>query len=1087
MRSGAIKRKGVKAVAALLAVLTLAALLGAFAPARAFAHAAEPKTVRLGYVNVEGYEEGGEGEPKSGYGYEYFQKISYYTNWKYEYVYGTFAELIGMLTRGEIDLMGDVTYRPERAEEMLFSERAMGSEKFFLFALVDNETYDSGSTAALNGARIGVEGTKSSVALAENWAREHHLNVTFVDCGDSATLTAALDAGKVDLMVMTDAAENFGYKPVRLIGSEDFRFAVAKDRPDLLEELNAALDVIQTNIPNYNDIVFSKYMGTTVGSYYLGKQEKAWLAAHGNTVVLGYPDKNMPYSAQGENGEPLGYVAALAGIMAERFGIRVEMKSYPDIRALFNAVKDGEVDAYGPTHSSLYLTEQYNAMQTKNIGETQLVLVFKGKEVKTDRIATTNRGMLFDGAIRLWYPKAELVVCGDVRACLKAVAEGKADCMLVPASQLNYLRQYREFAELNFIDAAHRLEICMFTKKGNAGLLQILDKTVAVAESELRGVNYMVDTYAEAEKSFADILRENTPAVLGLAAAVVAVLLFALGRAHIERRRSKRLNAELETSNRNLEKALAAAERANEAKSNFLFSMSHDVRTPMNAILGYAQLMKNGITDPKMLEYREKIETSGQVLLSVIDHVLDMAHIDSDKKEVREEPFSVSEIPRAIADVFGDEAAKKNITLQYTVDVVHDRVLQDPVKVNEIYMNIVSNAIKYTPEGGTVTARIEELPCDREGHALIRTTIADTGIGIGKEFLPHLFEPFARERSTTEGKVEGTGLGLTIVKKLVDRLGGTIAVESEPGKGTSFIVTLPHKLPRAAEDAAQTPGNGEDAAKKLSGKRILMAEDNDLNGEIVMAVLEGAGVAADWVKDGAACVELLKAEPAGSYDAILMDIQMPVMNGYQAARKIRRLEDAAKANIPIIAVTANAFEEDKRNAFLAGMNGFVAKPIRVESFLKTLAYLVSEEDAGGNGVPEGAFADCDAIAAFEEEYRAKGKPCGWLIYEATGREKIRFADAVVTELFGCQNHGEFIDYVGGSFRNMVHPDDLARVETEIAAQTEGSETAVDRVRYRIVRKDGAVRMVDDIGHKAFVENGVPVFYVGLADITDLAE
>ncbi|MDO4479187.1 MAG: ATP-binding protein [Lachnospiraceae bacterium] len=385
---------------------------------------------------------------------------------------------------------------------------------------------------------------------------------------------------------------------------------------------------------------------------------------------------------------------------------------------------------------------------------------------------------------------------------------------------------------------------------------------------------------------------------------------------------------------------LTELEKANKAKTEFLFNMSHDIRTPMNAIIGYSQLMRKELTDPKLLDYQKKIDASASLLLSIINHVLDMSRIDSGKTKIAEEYTLLRDIPVNIIDVFGEEARKKDITLSYRMDVTHEAIFCDMTKLNEIYINIVSNAVKYTPAGGSISALIEELPCEREGYAYMRTSITDTGIGMSEEFLPHIFDSFTRERNSTVSGIQGTGLGMSIVKKLVDLLEGTIEVESTLGKGTTFRVTLPHKIADPLQDTAHENGAASAATVSLSGRHILMAEDNELNAEIAMAILEEVGICVDWVMDGSACVERLKEQPEETYDLILMDVQMPVMNGYEATRAIRALPDCARRDIPIIAMTANAFEEDKKEAYDAGMNGHIAKPVNVEELLAQLARII---------------------------------------------------------------------------------------------------------------------------------------------------
>ena len=383
-----------------------------------------------------------------------------------------------------------------------------------------------------------------------------------------------------------------------------------------------------------------------------------------------------------------------------------------------------------------------------------------------------------------------------------------------------------------------------------------------------------------------------------------------------------------ETEKERLRLAYELAESANEAKTTFLLNMSHDIRTPMNAILGYAQLMKKKLTDPELLHYQKMIEQSGNLLLSIINNVLDMARIESGKMELDNNYHMTGDIGDDVCSVFEMEAKKKNLTLEHTVDIKHPHIICDETKMHEILTNIVSNAVKYTSSGGKVTVVTRELPCEKEGYINIETVVEDTGIGMSADFLPHLFDSFSRERNTTASKVSGSGLGMSIVKSLVDLMDGTITVESELGKGSRFTVIIPHKIAEA-EYYEKTASSKAEESIDFSEKHILLAEDNDLNAEIAIAILEDMGFTVDRAEDGVICVAKLEKSVVGTYDLILMDIQMPNMDGYKATQIIRRLPDKKKAGIPIIAMTANAFAEDKKKAFEMGMNGHIAKPIDV--------------------------------------------------------------------------------------------------------------------------------------------------------------
>ena len=385
------------------------------------------------------------------------------------------------------------------------------------------------------------------------------------------------------------------------------------------------------------------------------------------------------------------------------------------------------------------------------------------------------------------------------------------------------------------------------------------------------------------------------------------------------------------------------AEKANEAKSIFLFNMSHDIRTPINAIVGYSQLMKKELTNPKLVHYQEMIEQSSKLLLSIINNVLDMARVESGKMELDENYNVVGNILQVVCDAFEGEATRKNIEITRNISVKHKHVMVDATKMQEILSNLISNAIKYTPEDGHVSIDIQELECEREGYVLFQTKVSDTGIGMSEDFLPSLFELFTRERNTTLSKIPGTGLGMAIVKNLVDLMNGSIEVESELGKGSTFTITIPHKI--ANKD--YTNRNIESSHEldiDFKGKRILLAEDNELNAEITTTILSEMGFEVKTVEDGILCVNEIQHQPANAYDLILMDIQMPNMDGYKATHCIRHLSQPEKANIPIIAMSANAFEEDKKKAFDVKMNDYITKPIDFQKMEEVLKNILCKKD-----------------------------------------------------------------------------------------------------------------------------------------------
>lgn len=389
--------------------------------------------------------------------------------------------------------------------------------------------------------------------------------------------------------------------------------------------------------------------------------------------------------------------------------------------------------------------------------------------------------------------------------------------------------------------------------------------------------------------------------------------------------------------NQELSKALEAAEAASLAKTNFLNNMSHDIRTPLNAILGYTKLLsQEEECTEKIGSYLGKIENSGQYLLSIINNVLDMARIESGRMTLDEE-FHEINAKMSYGELFAAYFSKKNITFRQITDIEHHYVFIDITKMEQVIINLVSNAVKYTPDGGHIVLEVKELPCEKAGYAKYVISVSDDGIGMSEEFQKHMFDAFSRERDTTESKIVGTGLGLSIVKKLVDLMGGTIEAESRQGEGSTFRVTVMPRIAETPENYLKGGQSDEPKQELLEGKRILLAEDNDLNAEIAQEIMENMGLKVERAEDGIRCIDMLQKADAGYYDLILMDIQMPNLNGHMAAEKIRRLPDPAKANIPIIAMTANAFEEDRKKALEAGMNGHLTKPVEIPKLLEMLA------------------------------------------------------------------------------------------------------------------------------------------------------
>ena len=538
------------------------------------------------------------------------------------------------------------------------------------------------------------------------------------------------------------------------------------------------------------------------------------------------------------------------------------------------------------------------------------------------------------------YPQWKIVDYDSLDDAADMVIQEKADCFLMGASQALIYDNRQNFKSFPLTNT---MEACFAVRGGEGSLLSILNKTLKAMPSDMLTSALAIYDSTPDKVTFLDFIKDNMLAFIVtagfLSLVIIGIILVLLWKARKAEAAAKLAANDTQKLNDKLEIALKKAEDASLAKTCFLNNMSHDIRTPMNAILGYAQLMENELNGkdmPETLEHLEKLQQSGNLLLSIINNVLDMARIESGRMELDENYCRIEDVWKSLFAVFDEKARKKNISLHYTMNVEHEHVLTDVTKVKEILVNILSNAIKYTPAGGSVMVYVDELPCDESGYMIVRIRISDTGIGMSQDYLTKIFEAFTREKNTTKSKIAGTGLGMSIVKNYVDLLGGTIDVESELGKGSTFTVTLKHRIADEryyVKKHIEEPGTGNEI---LEGRNILLAEDNDLNAEIAEAILERAGLRIERVENGIQCVNRILEMPAGTYDMIFMDIQMPEMDGYKATQAIRNLPDKDKACIPIIAMTANAFAEDKRKTMEAGMNAHLSKPLNVPELMDTI-------------------------------------------------------------------------------------------------------------------------------------------------------
>jgi len=890
---------------------------------------------------------------RRGYGYELMQALAGYTGWKFEYVKCDWSDCFDKLENGEIDIMGDISYTDERAQKMLFPDEPMGEEKYILYADLSDTDIGMSDFKSLDGKRVGVlMDTEPEIMLTE-WENKNGIHTEHVNVNNDDDVEKKLANHEIDCFVSLEEStwSEQGISSVTTIGKSGIYFAINKERSDIKTELDYAMRQLEQDSPFFKADLYKKYFTLDYIQVLTGK-EKVWVEEHGG-IQIGFLNNDPAiFSMDEETGKLTGMLAEYISYAKDCLGnqtLEFNIHAYDDYDEMIQALQNREIDMIFYVGRNPYFAEQNGYALTNTAWTYSLMAVTdeeKFDENKVHTVAVPKEKYALKQHIAFSYPEWKLVDCDSLDNAADMVIQEKADCFLMGASQALIYDNSQNFKS---VPLTKTMEACFTVREGEGSLLSILNKTIKAMPSDmLTSALAIYDSTAD-KVTFSDFIKDNLLVFLAtvgfLALSIIGIILVLLWKARKAEAVAKLAAKDTKKLNDKLEIALKKAEDASLAKTRFLNNMSHDIRTPMNAILGYAQLMEEELKEkdlPETSDHLEKLQQSGNLLLSIINNVLDMARIESGKMEIDENYGRIEDIRQTLFEIFGDEAKKKNIALHYTINVEHEHILTDTTKVKEIFVNILSNAIKYTPSGGSVMINIDELVCDEPGYMMVRTRVSDTGIGMSQDYLIKIFDAFTRERNTTKSKITGSGLGMSIVKRYVDLLGGTIDVESEPGKGSTFTVTLKHRIADESYYVKKHDEGSGTASKILEGRNILLAEDNDLNAEIAEAILERAGLKTERVEDGIQCVNKITKMPVGTYDMILMDIQMPRMDGYKATQAIRHLPDKDKACIPIVAMTANAFEEDKRDAVAAGMNGHIAKPIQIDKLLSMLAEVLRQ-------------------------------------------------------------------------------------------------------------------------------------------------
>ena len=1038
----------------------------------AAAETQEEKVVRVGFYpcpfNIE--DENGH---RSGYAYDYQQDIASYTGWTYEYVMGGWPELLQMLKDGEIDLLSDVSRTPQREEEMIFSSYAMGTEGYFLYINNEDTKVDPSDLSTIKGMRIGVNEGSIQADLYMEWAQENDIETEVILCNGDKEMVEMVEKGQLDAVVSVDYYELENMKPVLRLGGSDFYFAVNKDRPDLKAELDSAMYYLLTSNKYYNEELYHLYLDSYVNKN-LPEEDVKWLEQK-KKVSVGYIDDYQGYcDKDDETGELTGALSDFLHSAENSFynaSFGFDAVAFSSAPQMLEALQNGEIDCIFPICGDKYYAEKAGLHVTKNVADTSMIALVKDSgfnENDDNTVAIPVNNFNYRLYIQTHYPSWTVIDADSEQDCIRAVRKGQADCTIFSVYRADHVISAQRYNGLMSITLSNNIHVAFAVERSNIHLLHILNQAIDIVPDS--AINGALTYYSAAVKttSFRDFVSDNAMAVLGVVC-IMIVAAVAAGTFYVRK---------LRKASQEVKEALIIAEHANQAKTNFLNNMSHDIRTPMNAIIGFTSLAAAHLEDTKRLEdYLKKIMTSSNHLLSLINDVLDMSRIESGRVKIEAQECHLPTVMHDLRNILqADVNAKRLNFLIDTVDVTNEDIICDKLRLNQVILNCMSNAIKFTMPGGTVGIKIiQKGRPSADGFASFEFVISDTGIGMSEEFAKHIFEPFTREESSTVSKIPGTGLGMAITKNIVDMMGGTISVKSKQGEGSEFNISLRFKVgekshkvkpiknfeglralvaddnidtctsvARMLEVIGMNPDwtmsgkeavykakfahdgskpykafiidwlmpdmNGVEVVRQIrnvigddtpiiiltaydwseieaearkagvtafcakplfmsdlyevlnasveaelikpkeneyprsfAGYRILLAEDNELNQEIATEIFAGYGFDMDVAENGARALEKIEASAPGDYDLVLMDIQMPVMDGYEATRRIRALKNPKQASIPIIAMTANAFDEDRKNAAACGMNGFISKPINMDEVFRELNRVFNRE------------------------------------------------------------------------------------------------------------------------------------------------
>ena len=925
-------------------MLSLLLLLSAVLPVKAAAETASAKVVRVGsfedtfnYVNEKG--------ARKGYGYELLETLSGYTGWQFEYVTCDWSDCFEKLKNGEIDIIGGISYTEDRTQEMLFSDEPMGVEKYYLYADLSRADISASDFKTLNGKKIGVlMGTEPEVMLAE-WEEKYGLKTEHVNISNNEDVKQKLANHEIDCFVSLE--ESFwaerGISTITRVGESGIYYAINKNRPDIKEELDDAMRALDEAVPFYTADLYKRYFSMDYTPILTG-EEKAWLRKHG-AIRMGFLASDSGVSTfDPATGEFTGVITDYIQFAADCLGnqeLEFQLVGYDSKEAELDALKSGEIDMIFHCDQNPNLAEEYHFACTNTTWTSNLMAVTNKQhfnENNVNRIAVPQNKLSLKKYLAFYYPQWEIVDCDTQEDAARLVKDGQADCFVTGISSENkYSKKYSFYS----VPLVNPVRSCFAVNSGNRSLLSILNKTIkAMPVNMLAGALAMYKSSAR-KVTLSDFIKDNFFKVMLISSIAVAVVLLTilmlLQKARKAEAAARKAASDTQELNAKLQVAVEKAESANRAKSTFLSNMSHDIRTPMNAIIGFTTLALSNIDDTERVkDYLAKTLASSNHLLSLINDVLDMSRIESGKIHLEEVEVNLSDVLHDLKTIVSGQIYAKQLELYMdAMDVTDEDVYCDKTRLNQILLNLLSNAIKFTPAGGTVSVRVRQLAGKVRGCGQYEFRIKDNGIGMSQEFAQKIFEPFERERTSTVSGIQGTGLGMAITKNIVDMMGGTIEVQTAQGKGTEFTVCVPMR--------AQTEQRPVEKITELEGLKALVVDDDFNTCDSVTKMLVKVGMRAEWTLSGKEAVLRARQsiEMSDVYHAYIIDWRLPDMNGIEVTRQIRSLHD----DTPIIILTAYDWSDIEVEAKAAGVTAFCAKPMFMSDLRETLMSALGQKPA----------------------------------------------------------------------------------------------------------------------------------------------